>query len=128
MNKVLPPPSNSDEAIAAGIDLCAVLVLDASGNVVAANGSARQLWAVAGRSLVGLPLAGFFAGEAPVAADTDAAKDDEGRWQALRTRMLDRWASLATRTLDGSVQNVRVRLERALGGAGSYIATIRQPQ
>ncbi len=125
MKNVLPHPSGPDEAAAVGSALCAVLVLDASGKIVAVNGSARQLWAVAGKSLVGLPLAGFFESEAPVVATAEA---DEERWQELRTRTLDRWVSLATRATDGSVQDVHVRLERALGGAGSYIATICQSQ
>ena len=102
-------------------EFCAVLVLDASGKVVAANSSARRLWTAVDKSLVGLPFAWLFR------LDGDSAELEfcDSRWKAMKTSALDCWTQLAAQPLDGLPCDVRVRLERALGGAGSYIATIQ---
>ncbi len=102
-------------------DLCAVLVLDAGGRVVAANRSARQLWAAPDKALVGFPFGGLFGLES-VSAEPQSA---ETQWKALSTATVDRWTSSLARPLSGPPREVRVRLERALGGAGSFIATIQ---
>lgn len=121
-NAVLSSPAADadpfDEA-----DLCAVLVLDASGNVVAANRSARYLWAGPDKSFVRSAFAGLFIS----ALESDDPEFLETESKVLIAGALDRWTRLMAKPVDGQPRAVRVRLERALGGAGSYIATI-QPQ
>jgi hypothetical protein len=110
------------DAAADGGAIVAVLVLDAHGNVVAANRSSRDLWGTPDRSLVGLPLAGLVAQDPPVSA---AGRDAD--WKKLRSEALDQWKPIAVVPLDGGPQPARLRLEKALGGAGTYIAIIQTP-
>ncbi|MDO8544765.1 MAG: PAS domain-containing protein [Opitutaceae bacterium] len=104
-------------------DLCPVLVVDASGRVVAANRSARQLWAAPDKFFVGLPFAALFA----PGSNSSNSELLERQWKDLSAVVMDNWAPLAAQVVGGPPREVRVRLERAFGGAGSYIAAI-QPQ
>jgi hypothetical protein len=113
--------TNSSLAGAAASDAlpCAVLVLDAMGVVVAANETARELWGAAERTLVSQSFTQLvWAG--------CAAPDPENTttWKALKAALVDRGAPLTARRSDGSSFGVHVRLERSLGGAGTFIATI----
>jgi hypothetical protein len=121
-NAVLSSPG-ADAGPIDEADLCAVLVLDASGNVVAANRSARHLWAGADRAFVRSAFAELFVSK----LDSNDPEFLETESKVLIAGALDRWTPLVAKPLDGQPRAVRVRLERALGGAGSYIATI-QPQ
>jgi hypothetical protein len=94
-----------------------VLVLDATGRVVASNLSARKMWAAETRLLVGLSLARLF-GE-----PGETSNGDEVFFKAFRASALDRWAGVTIRPLTGDSFAMRARLERAAGGAGSYIVT-----
>jgi hypothetical protein len=120
VNDAIPhsPVTDTDADAAAR---CAVLVLDASGKVVAANRSARHLWAAMDKSLVGFSFAELLA-VAGVVGDPDTPG---AQWKALSTAALNRSTPLIAQPLDGSAREVYVQLERALGGAGSYIATIQ---
>lgn len=100
-----------------------MLVLDATGKVVAGNQAARHLWAVADKGLVGSPFSALLS-SATGATDVDS---ETAQWAALRAATLDRSASLSVQPRSGPSRAARVRLERAVGGAGSYIATI-QPE
>lgn len=99
---------------------CAALVLDAGGKVVAANESARQLWSAPDRSLIGRPFLRLLALE-PLPADEAACAAE---WPRVRADLLDRCTHQMTQPLHGAGRPVRVRIERATGGAGSYLATV----
>jgi hypothetical protein len=97
----------------------AVLVIDAGGQVVAGNPAARS-FACDGKPLVGRFLINLFVGE-EFAADADYAAQ---QWRALRSEAMDKWVSRRL-VCGGDIRGeVRLRLERSLGGAGSYIATV----
>jgi PAS domain-containing protein len=101
-------------------DVCGVFVVDADGRVVASNASARQLWSTDARPLVALPLAALFS------ADLGAPEPEEvaQQWRQLKSDAMDRWTLRSAQRLNGPVCEVRLRVERASGGAGSYIATV----
>jgi PAS domain-containing protein len=121
VNDAIPHPHATDTDAVDAAALCAVLVLDASGKIVAANRSARHLWAAMDKSLVGFSFAELLA-FAAVGGDPDTPG---AQWKALSTAALNRSTPLIAKPLDGSSREVYVQLERALGGAGSYIATIQ---
>lgn len=121
MAKTTNPPDRHDPAATqAASEICGAFVVDASGNVIASNASARQLWSEDHRSLLGRPLAELFSA-GKIDAEPEAALV---QWQQLKTETLDRWTTRPARRLDGGCLDVRLRLERASGGAGSYIATV----
>lgn len=102
-------------------DVCGMFVVDVEGKVVAANLSAHHFWENARRSFVGASLPRLFATD-PDAADSD---DAMAEWKAFKAATLDRWTTRLTQPATGATYQVRVRLERSMGGAGSFIATIR---
>lgn len=106
------PPTADDLA------WCAVLVLDSTGKVVASNESARLLWATPDRSLVGAPVGGLLLAEG---ATVDASSPSLP-WKTVSTTALNRWALFVAKPRSGMLRPVRVRVERAVGGAGSFIA------
>lgn len=118
----MPPPAAETicRPATAEADADAVFVIDAAGRVVAANASARRFWP-ADRALVGTPFPQLFVFEGASSANQSSAV----QWPALRGDLLDRWASLAAVPLDGASRLVSARVERAVGGAGSYIAIVR---
>ncbi|ACB75446.1 PAS domain-containing protein [Opitutus terrae] len=121
MNESAPLSSPPRLGAIAEADLCAAVVLDATGKIVAVNQSARQLWSASDRSLIGRPFAQLFVLDAaPEAADAAVA-----RWRILSAETLDRTTVLTALPLTGAKREVRVRLERAVGGAGSYLATVQ---
>lgn len=113
-------PDSSSAAAWDSTDFCAVLVIDAAGRIVAANLSARQLWAAGERALAGRCVAELF-GLKPVPSE---AEPGAGEWKVFKALALDRWAMLAAHAIPAAPRETRVRLERAFGGAGSFIATI----
>lgn len=120
MNDFLVSPAVTLDPVD-GADLCAVLVLDASGKVVAVNDSARALWGAGKLELVGIAFARLRTDTPSVAKQ----EDSEAAWKAFLADAGGRWTSMSIRSRDGSARDVRVRLERALGGAGTYIATVQ---
>ena len=112
-----PHPSSTTTA---DDPLLASLVVDAAGAVVATNTSARELWGATKRTLVNTPLVDLV-----LAAGVDAIASSAIRWEALRRAGLDRFIPVDLRPVDGApVRPMRLRLERAHGGGGSYIALI----
>jgi PAS domain-containing protein len=108
-------------------DLCGVFVVDADGKVVASNASARALWSTATRPLISLPLAALFSSTSvsPEPGEGEVAE----QWRQLKSDAMDRWTLRQARRLDDApTGEVRLRLERASGGAGSYIATVLSVQ
>jgi hypothetical protein len=103
-------------------DICAVLVLDAGGKIVAANESASQLWGRGTKMLVGSDFAALFS----FVVAFCGSDEFEGDWKDLRNAALDRWAMLMARPTGDAPCEVRVRLEHSVGGAGTYIATIQK--
>lgn len=99
---------------------CGVLVLDSTGMVVAANGTARELWGATERTLVSESFTQLVSADA-TAPDPECA---HAAWTALKAATVDRSAELIARRRNGSSFGIRVRLERSLGGAGTFIATI----
>lgn len=116
------PVGNSPPAVDAGANLAvsAAFVISANGDVVATNHSAGVLLAVEGKSLVGLPFVRLFtmAGDGP---DVPSV----GEWKPLCAAALDRWMQFTAHAFDGRPRAVQGRLERSIGGAGSYIAIVR---
>jgi PAS domain-containing protein len=112
----LPAPQESE--------LCGVFVVDAVGNIVASNASARELWSADRRVLVGLPVALLFRGN-EISTDPEFLTDE---WARLKAEALDQWSMRPARRIGGPPFDARVRIERASGGAGSYIATVLPAQ
>ena len=107
-----------DPAEVARTDFCAAFVIDASGKIVAHNRTAGDLWGAGRRPLVTVPFAALFE-----AAPADAAA--EAAWAAFKAEAGDRPAPRGFRLPDGTRVGMGVRIERAFGGGGSYIATVR---
>jgi PAS domain S-box-containing protein len=123
------PVSTSQAALAAaaghgiGADFCAVVMLDSAGRVTTANSSARKLWQTGENELVGDAFASLFAFEV-VSSDPEFL---EAQWDVLLASALDRGASLNAQPREGAPFEVRVRLEKIIGGVAGYIATIQPP-
>ncbi|MCP5530292.1 MAG: PAS domain-containing protein [Opitutaceae bacterium] len=117
MSSVPPDPASAESAAesAAG-----VLVLDANGTVVACNESAGQLWGVPAGQLHGEAFVQLF--EFDIVSDEPDWLD--AQWQAVRDASLDQSGRLQARLHDGSLREVTVRLEPALGLADQLFATI----
>lgn len=113
------PSFSAASAAPSDASACAVLVLDAMGTVVAANGTARALWDATEKGLISQSFTQLVAADA-ASAESNAISD----WKSLKTATVDRSAPFSARRRDGSSFTVRVRLERSLGGAGTFIATI----
>jgi two-component system cell cycle sensor histidine kinase/response regulator CckA len=103
---------------------CAVLVLDATGKITAANASARTLWQTGENELVGEAFAGLFAFEI-VSNDPEFL---EAQWEGLLITALDKDATLSAQPREGAPRDVSVRLEKILGSTAGYIAAVRPPQ
>jgi PAS domain S-box-containing protein len=104
-------------------DFCAVLLLDAAGRITGANASARALWQTGDDELVGEHFAAQFAFEI-VSSDPDFL---EAQWEVLLASALERSTPLTAQPREGAPREVRVRLEKNLGAAGGYIATLQPP-
>lgn len=124
------PPPHTEAALKDGlrptiaegdeVALCAALVIDASGKVVAANQSARDLLGIPAKSLIGLSVPGLFT-PGGVRSESDGAADE---WKSLCAAALDRWTRVRAHPPGNPPVDVRVRLERAFGGAGTYMAVL----
>jgi len=116
--------TTATDAPAAGADFSpAVLILDESGVVQAANTSAGLLWGAPADQLNGESFVRLFDFEV-VSEDPDLL---EAQWQALRETGLDRTSGLLARPHDGPARPVAVRLESAAGLADKLVATITAP-
>lgn len=120
MNDPTPSLPTSETGPVDEAELCAAFVLDASGRIVAVNRSGRQLLGASDRPLVGLPFAGFFR----LRASPTESESPEAQWESLRTATLDHWSALTAQPMNGPPHPAQVRIERAFGGAGTYIATV----
>jgi hypothetical protein len=98
-----------------------MFVIDAGGTIVAANLSAYELFRNSSRSFVGAFFPGLFA----TTIDDHVGEETDSQWKEFKAEMLDRWTFCRTRQTCPSPYDVRVRLERGVGGAGSFIATVR---
>ncbi len=110
-------------ANSAAADFCAVLVLDAAGKVTSANATARALWQTGETELIGDALAALFVSEI-TSSDPEFL---EVQWEVLLDSTLDKTMPLQVQPREGAPHEVRVRLEKMLGPAGGYIATILPP-
>ncbi len=123
--------SRSTDTTAADPTPAAVLLLDASGHVTAANPSARSLWQTGENELLGEHLASLFAFEI-VSNDPEFL---DAQWEAILLSALDRSATLSAQPREGAPRDVRVRLEKFLGPAPAdpsaagpvYIAAVLPP-
>ncbi|MGH7944767.1 MAG: PAS domain-containing hybrid sensor histidine kinase/response regulator [Opitutaceae bacterium] len=97
-------------------------MLDGRGNVTAANTTARQLWQTGAGELVGDSFAALFAFEV-VSNDPEFI---QAQWEVLLAG-LGRETLLAAQPREGAPRDVRVRLEKQIGEAAAYIATIQPP-
>jgi hypothetical protein len=99
-------------------DFCAAFVIDAAGNVVAYNRTAAELWSTPRRPLVGVPFVSLV-------ASTFAEVPAETAWHGFKANACERTVRCSLGVADGAAIEASVRLERAFGGGGSYIATVR---
>lgn len=113
-----PRPSMDTEGTG---DVCAAFVIDADGNVLASNATARELWRAEKRSLVATPFSHLFA----PGAVAQAAGELADSWTVLKADAGKRWKPYLARAHDGVEIATRVRIERAFGGGGSYIAVVQ---
>ena len=98
-----------------------VFVIDAEGKIVATNEGARRLWGVGTEVLVGRAFTSLFRGErSSEHPEMDAIAD----WRTLLRRTRETRTALAMAAGEGGPEEVTLRVERAIGGAGSYIATV----
>lgn len=112
-------PIAAPAPVGATADVSPVFVIDAAGRVVATNRSACVFWATGNQSMVGLNFVQLF--------EPDPGNDVAGfetRWTALRAAAFESWTPLVARTLRTDRAVTRVRLERSIGGAGTYIAIV----
>jgi two-component system, cell cycle sensor histidine kinase and response regulator CckA len=100
-----------------------VVLLDAGGKITAANESARKLWQVAEGELIGEQFASQFAFEV-VSNDPEFL---EAQWDVVLAGALNRDAVLSAQPREGAPHEVRVRLEKNLGTASGYVATLQPP-
>ncbi len=100
-----------------------MLVLDAAGKVTAANASARALWQTADNELIGDAFAALFVSEI-TSSDPEFL---DVQWEVLLESTLNRTTPLQALPREGAPRDVRVRLEKILGQASGYVATIQPP-
>ena len=101
----------------------AVLFLDANGRISAANTSARQLWQTGENELIGEAFATLFAFEV-VSNDPEFL---EAQWEVVLASALDRSTTFSIQPREGAPRDMRVRIERTVGSATTYIATVHAP-
>jgi len=101
----------------------AVLVLDASGRVTAANHEAKSLWQTGVGELVGE----FFPGLFELDIISEEPRMVEAQWDVLLAATLDKSAILSVQPKEGAPRPMVVRAERAIGAAGGYIVVIEAP-
>ena len=99
-----------------------MVVLDGNGRVVSANATANQLWQTSDTGLIGESFAALFAFEV-VSNDPEFI---QAQWEVLLAG-IGRDAFLTLQPHEGALRDVRVRLEKQLGGAAGYVATIQAP-
>ncbi|MSU65829.1 MAG: response regulator [Opitutus sp.] len=112
-----PAPGSAPDS--AGV--CAVLLLDATGQIVATNASATRLWRTGVDSLVGEPFATLFAFEV-VSSEPEFI---QAQWDGLLVTALDRPAALSIQPREGEPREMQVCLEKSTGPGAGYIATVR---
>ena len=126
MNDSSPAPAPGSASSAAphlSTDACAVLVLDATGRVTAANLTAQALWQTGATELVGDAFAALFAFE----VTSNDPEFLEAQWDVLLATTLDQPATLSAQPREGAPRDVRVRLEKILGPSPGYIAVVQPP-
>ncbi|MCF7689263.1 MAG: PAS domain-containing protein [Cephaloticoccus sp.] len=117
---ILPPPT---DAANSARPTAAVLFVDETGVVRAANSSAAKLWGVDAANLCGEAFVRLFAFEI-VSDDSDWL---ETQWLALRDSAIDRDTRLDAKLHDGSISQVVVRLEQTAGMEDRLTATVLPP-
>ncbi len=117
-----PLTHNSVSTVKTGINEAqiAVLVLDGSGKVTAANQAAKALWQTGAGELVGEFFPGLFA----LDIVSDEPRMLEAQWDVLLAATLDKGAVLSVQPREGAPQPMVVRAEKAIGDSGGYIAVI----
>ncbi|HXQ80536.1 MAG TPA: ATP-binding protein [Opitutaceae bacterium] len=101
----------------------AVLVLDGSGRVTAANQEAKTLWQTGAGELVGE----FFPGLFELDIVSDEPRMLEAQWEVLLAATLEKSAVLSVQPREGAPRPMIVRAERSIGAAGGYIVVIEPP-
>ncbi len=101
----------------------AVLLLDATGRITAANPTSRALWQVSESELIGESFSSLFHFDV-VSEGADWA---EAMWDVVLATTLERTATLSIQPREGAPRDQSVRLEPALGGATGYIAVVQSP-
>jgi PAS domain S-box-containing protein len=99
------------------------LVLDPAGQITGASASARALWQTGDAELVGEHFASLFAFEV-VSTSADWL---EAQWDVLLAAASAQAIPLSAQPREGAPRPVKVRLEKALAGAGGYFAFVEAP-
>jgi PAS domain S-box-containing protein len=113
-------PASTPAGRSASADLCAVLVVDQKGRIVAANRSAGVLWSTTAGEMIGRSFASLFAFEV-TSSDPDFL---EAQWEVVLASALDRDTALSAQPNGLAPAEVTVRLEANAGGEG-WIAAVR---
>jgi two-component system cell cycle sensor histidine kinase/response regulator CckA len=98
-------------------------MLDSTGRVIAANSSARILWQAGERELIGEHFASLIQFE--VLSDEPDWLD--AQWEVLLANTVDKSSLLTAQPREGAPREVLVRLEKTIGPAAGYVATIQSP-
>jgi len=99
----------------------AVLLLDSTGRITAANATARTLWQVSESELIGEWFSSLFFFEVV----SEGADWLEAQWDVILATTLERTTALSIQPREGAPRPQNVRLEPALGGATGYIAVVQ---
>ncbi|MDB6168244.1 MAG: sensor hybrid histidine kinase [Verrucomicrobia bacterium] len=98
---------------------CAVVLVDANGQITAANATAQEIWGAPDGSLVGSHFATL------IEFDVVSNESDwlASHWEVILATALDQSARLTIRPRQGPSRELLVRLEKITGAATGYIAT-----
>ncbi len=113
------PTANAANAAPAA----AVLLLDPTGRITAANATARSLWQITEAELLGETFASLFHFEVV----SDGPEWLEAQWEVILGAALERSALLTLQPRESAPHNQCVRIEPALGAHGGYIAVVQPP-
>ncbi len=101
----------------------AVLLLDTTGRITAANATSRSLWQVSENELIGASFSSLFHFDVV----SEGADWIEAMWDVVLATTLERNATLSIQPREGAPRDQTVRLEPALGVAAGYIAVVQSP-
>ncbi len=121
MSNVATTPANT--GIGGAASAVAVVLVDATGRITAANATARSLWQVTEAELIGEAFSSLFFFEV-VSEGPDWL---EAQWEVILATTLERSARLSIQPRETAPLDQLVRLEPTIGGATGYVAVVQSP-